>query len=99
MPVKDKERTTTAKAAQITPSRDDVWDAIHTIGNATIQVPNLGNATPHFLTDELGYVQSAIKRLEKLEGLYKEALKAKTKLPTQPGEKVVVDGTLHQATF
>lgn len=41
------------------------------------QMPNLENATPTGLVDLLGQTREQIKDLEKLEGIYKEALKAR----------------------
>jgi hypothetical protein len=40
-------------------------------------MPNLENATPQFLIDELGEVRERIKVLQKYEGLYKAALEAR----------------------
>ncbi len=41
------------------------------------RMPNLDNATPMSLTDDLGEVREKISALKKLEGIYKEALKAR----------------------
>lgn len=41
------------------------------------KMPNFANATPEGLTDMLGEVREQIKDLQKLEGLYKEALTAR----------------------
>ncbi len=40
-------------------------------------IPNLDNATPEFLIDEIERVRDEQKPLKKLEGIYKEALKAR----------------------
>lgn len=40
------------------------------------EMPNLANATPSFLIDEMGRIRSEVKKLEQMEGYYKEALKA-----------------------
>lgn len=40
-------------------------------------IQNLSNATPEFLVDELGKIRDQQKILEKQEGFYKEALKAR----------------------
>jgi len=44
---------------------------------ATDKLPDLSNATPPYLADELGDIRAEIKRLQKLEGLYKDVLEAK----------------------
>lgn len=62
-------------------------------GKATdIKLPNLQNATPAFIIDEIGLIRLKQKILKKLEGVHKEALNAK--LPEDyefgdniPGEK------------
>ena len=40
-------------------------------------IPNLSNATPQGLVDQIGELRAEAKRLEFLEGVYKEALKAR----------------------
>lgn len=53
------------------------------------RLPDFSNATPGFLADELGDIREAKKWLEKMEGLYKDALDArrdKTK-PSVEGER------------
>ena len=51
------------------------------------KAPNLSNATPGFLADELGALRDKIKDLQKLEGFYKEALLGKVRRKnTQTGE-------------
>ncbi len=45
-------------------------------------LPNLDNATPSFLVDELGSIRAEQKELKKREGYIKAALKARIK----PGE-------------
>lgn len=42
------------------------------------RMPDLSNATPGFLVDELGEVREKIAELKKLEGFYKEALLARS---------------------
>lgn len=44
---------------------------------STWKAPNLDNATPGGLADQLGDVREQIKELEKTEGFLKEALKAR----------------------
>ncbi len=41
------------------------------------RMPNLDNATPMSLVDDLGETREKISALKKLEGIYKEALKAR----------------------
>jgi hypothetical protein len=53
-------------------------------------VPNFGNATPLFLTDELGKIKNRLKALKKYEGLYTAALLAK--LPKVHSEDVAPFG-------
>lgn len=43
---------------------------------ADFKMPNLANATPEGVIDMLGEVREQMKGLEKLEGIYKEWLKA-----------------------
>lgn len=38
------------------------------------KAPDLSNATPEFLVDEIGYLRDQKKQIEKAEGFYKEAL-------------------------
>lgn len=47
------------------------------------QMPNLANATPGGLCDMLGDVREQIKDLQKLEGIYKEALEARIRAATE----------------
>lgn len=56
------------------------------------KMPNLDNATPGFLVDELGAVREQIKDLQKHEGYFKEALKARL----EPGQ-TTVDGEVFSA--
>jgi len=42
-------------------------------------LPNLANATPEFLTQELGKTKARIKVLEKYEGVYEQALVSRLK--------------------
>lgn len=49
------------------------------MAKAKTKVPNLANATPEFLADEIGKLAEARKENEKMEKLYKEALKARCK--------------------
>lgn len=44
---------------------------------AKFTMPNLANATPEGLVDMLGEVREQIKDLQKLEGIYKDALAAR----------------------
>ena len=43
-------------------------------------LPNFANATPEFLTDELGRIRKDIKALEKEKDLVSEALKARGRI-------------------
>lgn len=47
--------------------------------------PNLANATPGFLLDEIGRLRREIKDLQKQEGMYKEALYARL----EPDEQTI----------
>ena len=53
------------------------------------KLPDFSNATPSFLSDELGDIREAKKHLEKMEGLYKDALNARRdpNKPTVIGER------------
>ena len=44
------------------------------------KLPNLSNATPEFLVDEIGDVRQQIKELEKKKGFYQEALLGRARL-------------------
>lgn len=46
--------------------------------------PNLENATPEWLVDELGRIRRIFSRAKKLEGYYKEALKARWPMIDDP---------------
>lgn len=41
------------------------------------RMPDLSNATPPFLVDELGKVRAQMSKIKRLEGYYKEALSAR----------------------
>lgn len=45
-----------------------------------VEMPNFANATPEFLTDELGDIRDQIKKLEKIKDLISEALKGRARL-------------------
>lgn len=51
----------------------------HTGEKPKFVMPNLANATPEGLVDMLGETREQIKDLQKLEGIYKEALQARLK--------------------
>lgn len=51
------------------------------------ELPNLANATPSFLIDEMGKLRAEIKKLQQLEGYYKEGLKARW-----PEDETSLDG-------
>lgn len=55
-------------------------------------LPNLDNATPSFLADELGAVRKEIKALEKLAAFFKTALKSRIDKKTKEakGDKFTV---------
>jgi len=56
-------------------------------------IPNLENATPGFLVDELGKIRAEASRLKFLEGIYKQALEARC-TPTQlNGTKFIMGET------
>lgn len=50
------------------------------------QMPNLSNATPEGLADMLGEVREQIKDLQKLEGIYKQALEARVRAQEEQSE-------------
>lgn len=57
-------------------------------------IPNLSNATPEFLTDELGDLRKQIKGLEKQKDLITEALKGRARILEQTsfvGERYTAD--------
>ena len=45
--------------------------------SSKFEIPDLANATPGYLSDELGETRKVIKNANKLEGFLKEALKAR----------------------
>lgn len=57
-------------------------------------MPNLSNATPEFLVDELGAVRNQIKELKKREGFFKQALEARL----EP-DQAEVAGEVYTATI
>lgn len=59
-----------------------------------VRMPNLANATPGFIVDELGAVRKKLSKLKKLEGFYKEALRARLKKNQR-----VVEGEKFSATI
>lgn len=64
------------------------------------KMPNLANATPGFLVDELGEWRKKKKEAEKMEGFYKEAIKARLE-PDQiyvEGENYELDITFQDRT-
>lgn len=52
--------------------------------------PNLENATPEWLVDELGRIRRIMSRVKKLEGFYKEALKARWPMIDDPSGETYV---------
>jgi hypothetical protein len=42
-----------------------------------VDLPNLDNATPGFIVDELGRIREEMSRLKTLEGYYKQALQGR----------------------
>jgi len=46
----------------------------------TVEIENLSNATPEYLTDELGAIRAQISALEKRKDLLSEALKGRARL-------------------
>ena len=51
------------------------------------KLPNLANATPGFIVDELGRTRVELSRLKKLEGFLKQGLLARAKVGAVTGEK------------
>lgn len=51
------------------------------------KLPNLANATPGFIVDELGRTRTELSRLKKLEGFLKQGLLARAKVGAVAGEK------------
>lgn len=45
--------------------------------DAEFTLPNLANATPEFLVDQIGQVKARLKNLEKYEGVFTQALLAR----------------------
>lgn len=52
-------------------------------------IPNLENATPEFLVDEIGRIRIEASRLKYLEGIYKQALEARASDGHLNGGKLV----------
>ena len=52
-------------------------------------VPNLANATPGGLIDMLGDIRTEIKRLQFLEGVYKQAIEARVTPLQLKGENLI----------
>lgn len=57
----------------------DAKVTVVSLEDTPFELPNLANATPEFLTQELGKVKSRIKNLEKYEGVFEQALVARLK--------------------
>jgi hypothetical protein len=56
-----------------------------------MKIPDLSNATPEFLADELGKIRRVMKEAKQQEGFYKTALAARM----EPG--VAVNGEVYRA--
>ncbi len=63
-----------------------------------IKIPNLANATPGFLADELGKTRESMKALMRYEGICKEGLKGRAQTPTK-GDPIEVQGRNFTATI
>lgn len=55
-------------------------------------IPNLENATPGFLVDEIGRIRVETARLKFLDGVYKQALEARLSPEELSGDKLI-EGT------
>jgi hypothetical protein len=53
-------------------------------------VPDLSNATPTFLLDEVGRIRAEANRLKFLEGVYKDALRARITTQQLNGEEPIL---------
>lgn len=62
------------------------------MGIRDIEMPNLENATPAFLIDEIGRLRAEQARAKKLEGVYKQALEARWTDEQSKGEEFI-EGT------
>jgi hypothetical protein len=58
---------------------------------ATVRVPNLDNATPGMLIDEIGVVREQMSSLKKTEGFLKQALTARL----EEGQTIVEGDNTH----
>src|SRR4051812_23850724 len=58
----------------------------------TQTIPNLENATPGFLVDEIAKIRVEQSRLKFLEGVYKQALQARI-TPEQKGGSAIIEGS------
>lgn len=59
------------------------------------RIPDLSNATPSFLVDELGSLREQIKDMQKYEGILKERLKAEY----ENDAKYKAEGSIKGTTF
>jgi len=64
----------------------------------TQSIPNLENATPGFLVDEIAKIRVESSRLKFLEGVYKQALMARI-TPEQKSGSAGIEGTYAFATY
>ena len=64
----------------------------------TQTIPNLENATPGFLVDEIAKIRVEAARLKFLEGVYKQALEARVS-PEQKKGTAIIEGTYAVASY
>ncbi len=64
----------------------------------TQTIPNLENATPGFLVDEIGKIRVEAARLKFLEGVYKQALEARVS-STQKNGDAIIEGDSYVASY
>jgi hypothetical protein len=63
------------------------------VAKAKVELPNLSNATPTYLADEIGAMRKEKKRLETLEAFFMQALKARK------GDDKIVKGEKFELEF
>ena len=56
---------------------DKATVTVVSLEDAEFKLPNLANATPEFLIDQIGQAKARLKNLEKYEGIFIQALLAK----------------------
>ncbi len=63
------------------------------MGKQKFQAPDLANATPTYLVDELGSIREQLANLKKMEGFLKEALLARS------DGKIAIEGEIFVAAI